>query len=196
MKRIISSDTTRTERVAPGQKKTVNFPVLQAGGVQEVDISEWSFKISGLVEDEVSFNFEEFSALPRVEVLADIHCVTHWTRLDNVWEGVSTSEIKKLCRILPEAKFVTVHAAGDFTTNLPIEEFFFEDALFAFKHDGKELSEEHGWPVRLVVPKLYFWKSAKWVTGVEFMAEDRKGFWEWEGYHNHGDPWKEERWDW
>ena len=133
------------------------------------------------------------TALPKVEVFSDIHCVTTWSRYNNTWEGVSTATIKDLARIKPEAKYVMVQGEGGFTTNLPLEDFFQEDALFALKHDGQPLTAEHGGPVRLVVPRLYFWKSAKWVTGIKFQAENEPGFWERAGYHMHGDPWTEER---
>ncbi|MBN1366568.1 MAG: molybdopterin-dependent oxidoreductase, partial [Dehalococcoidales bacterium] len=135
----------------------------------------------------------EFSALKRVKVIADIHCVTGWSKLNTLWEGPSTSVVKEIVNIKSEARFVIVHAAGNFTTNLPLADFFESDVLLALKYDDKPLSTEHGFPVRLVVPRLYFWKSAKWVTGLEFVSEDRPGFWEAAGYHNHGDPWLEER---
>jgi len=190
---IKSPDMERANRVPPGQRVTEKFPVLQHGGVPRIDAAKWTFKIRGLVEKERKLSYEEFLALPRVTVLSDVHCVTGWSRLDNTWQGVSTQVIKELVKILPEAKFVTVHGAGGFTTNLTLSDFFEPDALFAVKHDGESLTPEHGYPLRLVVPRLYFWKSAKWVEGVEFMARDKKGFWESRGYHNHGDPWKEER---
>lgn len=190
---IKSPDMERANRVPPGQRVTEKFPVLQHGGVPGIDASKWTFRAWGLVEKERKLSYEEFLALPRVTVLSDVHCVTGWSRLDNTWEGVSTQVIKELVKILPEAKFVTVHGAGGFTTNLTLSDFFEPDALFAVKHDGESLTPEHGYPLRLVVPRLYFWKSAKWVEGVEFMARDKKGFWESRGYHNHGDPWKEER---
>jgi DMSO/TMAO reductase YedYZ molybdopterin-dependent catalytic subunit len=132
-------------------------------------------------------------ALPRMKVFSDIHCVTGWSKLNNLWEGVSTSVIKQLVDILPEARFVMVNGAGGFTTNLSLDDFFQPDVLLAINHNGEPLTPEHGYPVRLVVPRLYFWKSAKWVGGVEFIKENKRGFWETYGYHNHGDPWKEER---
>ncbi len=190
---IVSPDTERENRVPPGQHLLERWPVLHHGSVPEIDEKAWKFKLSGLVEREAVFTFEEFMAFPRVDVMSDIHCVTRWSRLNNTWEGVSTSGIKDRVSILPEAKYVMVHGARGFSTNLLLDDFFSEDVLFAVKHDGKDLTAEHGAPVRLVVPRLYFWKSAKWVTGVEFMAENRPGFWESKGYHMHGDPWKEER---
>ena len=126
-------------------------------------------------------------------MLRKMSCVTTWSKLDNLWEGISTSELKQLVNILPEARFVMVHSAGGFNTNLTLSDFFQPDVLFAIKHNGELLTPEHGYPLRLVVPRLYFWKSAKWVVGVEFMEKDKRGFWESQGYHNHGDPWKEER---
>jgi len=190
---IKSPDTERENRVPPGQKLTEKWPALHYGTVPDIDISKWTFTISGLVEKERRLNYQEFMALPGVKVFSDIHCVTGWSKLDNLWEGVSTSQIRRLVRILPEAEFVMVHSAGGFTTNLSLDDFFQPDVLFAVKHNNEPLTPAHGYPLRLVVPRLYFWKSAKWVTGVEFMAEDKRGFWESYGYHNHGDPWKEER---
>jgi DMSO/TMAO reductase YedYZ molybdopterin-dependent catalytic subunit len=190
---IRSLDTERANRVPPHQIVTEKFPVLQYGGVPKIDVSKWTFRIWGLVEKERKLSYEEFRALPEVKVFSDVHCVTGWSKLDNTWEGVSTQVIKGLVRILPEAKFVIVHCNAGFTTNLSLDDFFEPDVLFAVKHDGEPLTPEHGYPLRLVVPRLYFWKSAKWVEGVEFTAKDRKGFWESRGYHNHGDPWQEER---
>jgi DMSO/TMAO reductase YedYZ molybdopterin-dependent catalytic subunit len=193
IKRITSSDTRRPDRLPPGQRLTGKWPVLHYGRVPSIDVKKWTFTISGLVEKERVLGYEESLALPHIEVFSDIHCVTTWSRYDNLWEGVSTGTIKEIIKISPEAKHVLVRSEGGFTTNLPLEDFFQSDALFALKHDGQPLSPEHGGPVRLVVPRLYFWKSAKWVTGIEFMAQDRPGFWERAGYHNHGDPWREER---
>ncbi|MCJ7426335.1 MAG: sulfite oxidase-like oxidoreductase [Dehalococcoidales bacterium] len=190
---IKSPDTEREDRVPPGQKLTEKWPALHYGSVPKIDISKWEFAIFGLVEKERRLSYREFAALPQVKVFSDIHCVTGWSKLDNLWEGVASEQIRELVRILPEAKFVMVHSVGGFTTNLSLNDFFQPDVLFALKHNGEPLTREHGYPLRLVVPRLYFWKSAKWVTGVEFMAEDKRGFWESEGYHNHGDPWKEER---
>ena len=190
---IKSPDTERAERVPPGQKLTERWPALHYGSVPQINVSQWTFRIFGLVEKERQLNYKEFTALPQVKVFSDIHCVTGWSKLDNLWEGVSSDEIRKLVNILPEAKFVMVHGAGGFTTNLHLNDFFQPDVLFALKHNGETISADHGYPLRLVVPRLYFWKSAKWVTGVEFMAKDKRGFWESGGYHNHGDPWKEER---
>jgi len=190
---IRSPDTLRDNRVPPGQRLRTNWPVLHYGSVPKIDLAKWRFRIFGAVDRPVELNFDQFLALPRVQVFSDIHCVTTWSRLDNLWEGVSTRSLRDLVRIDPTAGFAIVHAEIDFTTNLTLDDFFQEDVLFALKHDGESLSAQHGGPVRLVVPRLYFWKSAKWATGVEFTAKDRPGFWESRGYHNHGDPWTEER---
>ncbi len=193
-KKIIKSpDTERANRVPPGQRPTDTWPVLHYGEVPKVDLSKWSFRVFGLVDKEVKLSHREFLRLPRVKVFSDIHCVTTWSRLDNTWEGVSAAELKKLVKVQPKAKFAIVHAEMGFTTNLTLKDFFESDVVFADKHNGKAISSDHGYPVRLVVPRLYFWKSAKWVTGVEFTSDDRPGFWETRGYHNHGDPWTEER---
>jgi DMSO/TMAO reductase YedYZ molybdopterin-dependent catalytic subunit len=193
IKRIVSPDTQRQNRLPPGQRLTEKWPVLHNGKTPTIDVKKWTFTITGLVEKERTLNYEEFAALPHIEVFSDIHCVTTWSRFNNTWEGVSTSTIVEIARIKGEAKYVMVRGEGGFTTNLPLEDFLAEDALFALKHDGKPLTAEHGGPVRLVVPRLYFWKSAKWVTGIEFKDKDEPGYWERGGYHMHGDPWKEER---
>ena len=190
---IICPDTLRQNRVPPGQRLIKNWPVLHYGGVPRISADNWNLRLFGLVEEERNLSYREFLALPRARVLSDVHCVTGWSRLDNQWEGVFTTTLKVVVRIMPEARFAIVHAEGNFTTNLLLEDFFGEDVIFAISHDGIAISPEHGYPVRLVVPRLYFWKSAKWVTGVEFTAEDRPGFWESHGYHNRGDPWREER---
>lgn len=190
---IKSPDTKREDRIPPGQRITENLPVLHYGAVPNIDVSKWTFTISGLVGKERRLVYQEFISIPRVKVFSDVHCVTGWSKLSNLWEGVSSGVLRELVNIIPEAKFVMIHSAGGFTTNLSLDDFFEPDVLFAIKHNGKVLTPGHGYPVRLVVPRLYFWKSAKWVVGVEFIAEDRPGFWESHGYHNRGDPWKEER---
>jgi DMSO/TMAO reductase YedYZ molybdopterin-dependent catalytic subunit len=190
---IHSPDTLRANRVPPGQRLTSKWPVLQHGLVHTLDADAWTLTIRGLVETERTLTFEEFLALPRVRVLSDIHCVTGWSRLDNLWEGVSTKVLRQLVHIDPRAQFVMIYGAGGFSTNLRLDDFLQDDVLLALKHDNEPLSPAHGYPVRLVVPRLYFWKSAKWVQGIEFSAEDRPGFWESYGYHNRGDPWKAER---
>ena len=191
---IISSDTRRENRVPPGQSRTKKWPVLHATDVPQVSQSTWKLDVTGLVETRLSFTWDEFQALPRVKVFSDFHCVTQWSRLGNLWEGVSVAEILKRARPKPEANFV-VATGYDYgwTTNLPLADFASDDALFADIHDGEPIDPDHGGPVRLVVPLLYAWKSAKWVRAIELVAEDQPGYWERNGYHNHGDPWKEER---
>lgn len=191
---IVSSDTLAGNRLPPRQVRTRKWPVLDAFGPPEIDLEEWQFQITGLVESPVSFSWEEFRALPRVRVFADMHCVTRWSRLGNLWEGVSTAEVVSRVSVLPQAHYVLVQAYdGDWTTNMPLEDFLAEDALFADTHDGEPISAEHGGPLRLVIPRLYAWKSAKWVKGIELMARDQPSYWERGGYHMRGDPWKEER---
>jgi DMSO/TMAO reductase YedYZ molybdopterin-dependent catalytic subunit len=180
-------------RVPPGQVLTEKWPVLHYGSVPSVDLKRWCFRIFGLVKAERALTWPQFLALPTITRTADFHCVTGWSRLENHWEGVATQELLKLVEVDPRAKFVMVHGMNNFTANLPLPEFLDDDAMFAYKHDGRDLTPEHGWPLRLIVPKLYAWKSAKWVTGIELIAEDRPSFWEGYGYHMHGDPWKEER---
>jgi DMSO/TMAO reductase YedYZ molybdopterin-dependent catalytic subunit len=193
---IISSDTRRERRLPPHQVRTAagKWPVLDASGPPSIDISKWSFEVTGLVKTPMKWSWQEFQSLPRVKVKADFHCVTKWSRLDNLWEGVSAHEILKRVEVAPEAKFVVAHAYdGDWTTNMPLSDFDSEDVLFADKHDGEPLSLEHGAPLRLIVPKLYAWKSAKWICGIELLAHDEAGYWEELGYHMRGDPWTEER---
>lgn len=190
---ILSPDTIRQNRIPPGQRVTEKWPVLHAGRMPNIDIKAWKFRIFGLVKREVEFDYGKFMALPMVKVYSDIHCVTGWSKLDNHWEGVSVNTLRDLADVDPKAGYAIIHAASDFTTNLSLNDFFQPDILFAIKHNDETLTSKHGYPVRLVVPRLYFWKSAKWVTGVEFTAQDEPGFWESRGYHNHGDPWKEER---
>lgn len=191
---IISPDTRRVNRIPPGQTRTRKWPVLDAHGAPSIDRAKWKLEVSGLVESPLSLNWEEFSRLPRVKVFSDFHCVTTWSRLGNLWEGVSTQELLSRVQPKPEAKFVVAHGYDyGWTTNLPLDEFLSEDALLADTHDGEPISAEHGGPVRLIVPKLYAWKSAKWMGGIELVAEDRAGYWEQGGYHMHGDPWTEER---
>ncbi|HJR00022.1 MAG TPA: sulfite oxidase-like oxidoreductase [Methylomirabilota bacterium] len=180
-------------RTPPGQVLTRKWPVLTYGLTPRFDPRKWSFRCWGLVEEEVSFTWEEFQALPRTEVTCDIHCVTHWSRLDNRFEGVSIREIMRRARVKPEARYVLIHADPDYTTNLPLEDLVADDVLLALKHDGQDLTPDHGGPLRLVVPKLYFWKSAKWLRGFEFLEVNPPGFWELNGYHMHADPWAEER---
>ncbi len=181
------------DRVPPGQFLTEKFPVLTYGPITPVDLRTWRLRLWGAVENEREFTWDEFTALPTIRVEADIHCVTRWTKLDAVWEGVAFREVASRARPTAGAMFVMQHAYGDYTTNLPLDELMDDDVVLAYRYGGEPLAAEHGGPMRLVVPKLYFWKSAKWLRGLEFRSEDQPGFWEIYGYHNHGDPWIEER---
>lgn len=180
-------------RVPPGQVVTQKWPVLHYGGVPKVELQTWDFRLFGLVEQPVKLTWEEFRRLPRATVHCDIHCVTRWSRLENTFEGVAVKDLLDRAQVKAEANFVLIHAEKGFTTNLPLADLLQSNVLLADTHDGQPLAPEHGWPLRLVVPHLYFWKSAKWVRGFELLATDRPGFWEQYGYHMRGDPWKEER---
>jgi DMSO/TMAO reductase YedYZ molybdopterin-dependent catalytic subunit len=180
-------------RLPPGQVLTVKWPVLTYGEAPRADLQTWTFRCYGLVEEEVSWTWKEFLELPRVVVTSDIHCVTRWSRYDNRWEGVAVREILRRVRVKPEAFAVMAHTQEGYTTNIPLADLGAEDALLAIQHDGRDLPMEHGGPCRLVVPKLYFWKSAKWIRSFEFLDVNAPGFWEVNGYHLHADPWKEER---
>lgn len=192
---IVSPDTQRENRVPPGQSETLKWPVLDAFGPPRINTAEWKLSLSGLVNQPIDFTWEQFCELPRVKVFADFHCVTRWSRLSNVWEGVSVRELmERAGGAKAEARYVVAYGYdGGWTTNLPFSEFLVDDALVATHHDGEPLTLEHGAPARLIVPRLYAWKSAKWLGGLEFLPEDRAGFWERNGYHMHGDPWDEER---
>ncbi|HZU11400.1 MAG TPA: sulfite oxidase-like oxidoreductase [Chloroflexota bacterium] len=180
-------------RLPPGQALTERWPVLSATPPPRFDKDRWRFRVHGLVDHARTLTYDEFVDLPHVEVRSDIHCVTRWSRLDNVWEGVAFRTIAELVQPRPEARFVLVRCMVPYSSNLPLEECLRDDVLFAHSHDGRPLLPEHGWPLRLVVPQRYFWKSAKWVNEVLFMDKDQLGFWEKLGYHNVGDPWKEQR---
>ena len=191
---IVSPDTHRSERIPPGQSRTRKWPVLQWGPIPEISKDEWRFEVKGLVEQPLSFSWEDYRALPRVKVFSDFHCVTRWSRLGNIWEGVSVQELMTRAGVKPEAKFViALGYDGGWTTNMPLADFSQPDVLLADIHDGEPISVDHGGPVRLVVPQLYAWKSAKWCQALTFLDHDEPGLWEQQGYHNHGDPWTEER---
>ncbi|WP_420832273.1 sulfite oxidase-like oxidoreductase [Paenibacillus humicola] len=188
--------STIQERVPPGQRVTEGFPVLHHGSVPYYnDMGKWDLRIFGLVEEEVQISYKEFMALPKREFRNDIHCVTTWSKLDNVWEGVAVSELMKRVKLKDGANYVMLHAEHGWTTNLPLADFMLDTSFLAMRHNGQLLTPEHGYPVRMVVPHLYFWKSAKWLRGIEFMAADKPGFWEQNGYSMYGDPWLEQRYD-
>jgi DMSO/TMAO reductase YedYZ molybdopterin-dependent catalytic subunit len=180
-------------RLPPGQYLTDKWPVLHAGGVPHTDLAMWDFKVFGEVEEPLTLTYEELQALPRTEITVDIHCVTRWSRFDTSFEGVHWRELAKLVRPKPSARFVLAHAEQGFTSNVPIAALEDEHALIAWAADGKPLEPDHGWPLRLVVPSRYFWKSAKWLRSLELLSADQPGFWERYGYHNDADYWKEER---
>ena len=179
-------------RVPPGQFLSNKFPVLTYGSTPKVDLDTWKFRVFGLVEQEVELTWDQFTKLTWTTVTADFHCVTQWSSLDNTWEGVTFPALMTLAQPKPEAKFVMAHCFGGYTTNLPLE-VAMEEGLLAHKQDGEPLGEGHGWPLRLIIPSRYGWKSAKWLNGIELIAEDAPGFWEQRGYNNNADPWKEER---
>jgi DMSO/TMAO reductase YedYZ molybdopterin-dependent catalytic subunit len=180
-------------RLPPGQYLTPKWPVLHAGSVPTTDLATWTLRVFGEVEQEVELSWEEFNELPRAMTIQDIHCVTRWSRFDARFEGVHWRELARLCGPLPSARFAIAHAEHDFTANVPLASLEDADALLATHADGEPLTPEHGWPLRLVVPGKYFWKSAKWLRGIELSAGDRPGFWERYGYHNDADPWEEQR---
>ena len=195
---IVSPDARRVDRIPPGQSRTRKWPILDASGPPPIDVNTWRFQISGLTVRRGEWTWTELLALPRVRVFADFHCVTRWSRLGNLWEGVSTRElVRQVGGVMPEAHYVLVRGFDrGWTTNLPLEHFLAEDSLVAVLHDGEPVSLEHGGPARLILPRLYAWKSARWVAGVEFVEKDWPGFWEANGYHMRGDPWREERHSW
>ncbi len=180
-------------RVPPGQSVARGWPALHHGDVPRARLVNWTFRVWGLVERPQRWSYEEFLGLGQGRVECDVHCVTRWSKLDNVFEGVPFRAVAAAARPTPDAQFVMVHADREYTTNVPLADLDRDTVLFAHRHDGKELEAEHGGPLRLVVPHLYFWKSAKWVRGLEFLAHDAPGFWEGFGYHNRGDQWLEER---
>ena len=202
---IISPDTQRgggdpAVRTPPGQVLTKKWPVLHFGEIPQIDPKTWELRVWGLCDNPYTLNWEEFLALPQVDIQCDIHCVTRWSRLDNVFTGVATNRLIEMAQPRPEATFIIQHGKSDpgkdWTTNISREEFTQKDCLLSYLHDGEPLAAEHGSPVRAVVPKLYFWKGAKWICGLELTDTDRPGFWEVNGYHMHGDPWREERFAW
>jgi DMSO/TMAO reductase YedYZ molybdopterin-dependent catalytic subunit len=183
----------RKDRLPPGQRSVEDFPVFQSGDIPEVNEKKWTFIASGLIEKPLKVTYKEFLSLPSRDLTADFHCVTGWSKLALRWKGILFKTIASMTKPFKEAKFVEIIAQEGYTTNLPLSVLMDDDVIFAFGLDGKPLTREHGFPLRLVVPKRYAYKSAKWVTGVRFLNEDRPGFWEKRGYSNSADPWKEER---
>jgi DMSO/TMAO reductase YedYZ molybdopterin-dependent catalytic subunit len=199
--RIISPDTQRgspKDRTPPGQTLTSKWPVLHYGDVPKVDpdSASWRLKVFGAVEDEYELTYAQIREMPAVEVVCDMHCVTHWSRLDNTFTGVSIRALIERAKPTAGAAYVMCHGENGFTTNVPLKEFIADDCILAYQWDGKDLTPDHGWPLRGLVPRLYLWKSAKWIRGIELRKSDAPGFWEQNGYHMHGDPWREERFGW
>jgi DMSO/TMAO reductase YedYZ molybdopterin-dependent catalytic subunit len=192
MKKILTPGDI-ANRVPPGQTLTDKFPVLSYGPTPRFNSEKWDFRVVGLIAAPLYFNYQQFRELPQSKLVADFHCVTTWSRLDNAWEGVAVRDLMAMVKLAPSVAHVVIHCDGGYTTNLPLDAFLDDDVVLAHRHDGRDLEPDHGWPLRLVVPKLYAWKSAKWVRAIEFTDQDRRGFWEVRGYHNHADPWKEER---
>ncbi len=181
-------------QLPPGQVLTRRLPVLHYGPTPSCqEMSQWNLRVFGLVEEEKSFSYPEILAMPGTEIVTDIHCVTRWSILGTTWEGVLFRDFLDHIDLKPEAKFVIAHCEYEFSANLPLEVMLDDDVLLAYRYDGKPLEPDHGYPLRTVVPKKYFWKSAKWLRGLEFVTEDRLGFWERAGYHNEADPWREQR---
>ncbi len=180
-------------RLPPGQYLTEKWPVLHAGSIPDTDLATWDFKVWGEVEEPITLDWEQLDALPAHEVTADIHCVTRWSRFDASFKGVHWRELARLAKPLPSAHFAIAHAEQGFTANVPLAFLEDEGSLLCTEADGEPLTPEHGWPLRLVLPQKYFWKSAKWLRGIELVPTDRPGFWERYGYHNDADYWNEER---
>jgi DMSO/TMAO reductase YedYZ molybdopterin-dependent catalytic subunit len=186
-------DPAMADRIPPGQYRTEKFPVLHYGSVPNTDLAKWDFKVFGQVDAPFTLTWEQFKTLPRKTVQTDIHCVTRWSKLDTVWEGVAIQEILRLAQVRPAATHVLAHSEQGYTANVPLSVLDDDDVLLTDTFDGQPLEKEHGWPLRLFIPKRYFWKSAKWIRGLEFLDHDQLGFWERYGYHNDADPWQEER---
>jgi DMSO/TMAO reductase YedYZ molybdopterin-dependent catalytic subunit len=195
--RFLTGKTARPEeqRLPPGQHLTRDWPTLDLGLTPEISHQRWQLDVYGAVENPVFWSFAEFLARAQTPITSDIHCVTTWSRYDNQWVGLPTRDLLAACQPREDARFVVLHSYDGYTTNLPLEDFAAEDALLAHSWSGKPLTSEHGGPVRLVVPHLYFWKSAKWLQAIEFLQADAPGYWEVRGYHNRGDPWREQRYD-
>jgi DMSO/TMAO reductase YedYZ molybdopterin-dependent catalytic subunit len=188
-----TADPAIADRIPPGQYRTEKFPVLHYGSVPHVDLSTWDLKVYGEVDAPFTLTWEQFKELPRKQVHTDIHCVTRWSKLDTTWEGVAIQTILELAQVRPSATHVVSHAEQGYTANVPLSVLDDEDVLLADTFDGQPLEPEHGFPLRLLIPKKYFWKSSKWIRGLEFLDHDQLGFWERYGYNNDADPWKEER---
>jgi len=180
-------------RLPPGQSLTLKWPVLHYGSVPRFDPATWDFRVYGLVQNPIRLSWEEFNKLPKIETQSDFHCVTRWSRFDNRWSGVSVRELLNRAQPKPEAAYMLVHAEQGYTANVRLADLLHDNVLLATHHDGEPLPLDHGYPLRLIVPQLYAWKSVKWVRGFELLDHDQAGFWEQNGYNMYGDPWKEQR---
>ncbi len=192
-RRALERQMKEAGRLPPGQSLTLKWPVLYYGSVPQFDPATWNFRVFGLVETPLKLSWKEFNSLPKVQTKSDFHCVTRWSRFDNTWDGVSFREILRRVQPKPEAAYVLVHAEQGYTANIPLADLDRDEVLLATHHDGEPLSPDHGYPLRLIVPHLYAWKSVKWLRGLEFRDHDQAGFWEQNGYHMRGDPWQEQR---
>jgi DMSO/TMAO reductase YedYZ molybdopterin-dependent catalytic subunit len=184
-----------TNRLPPGQRLVEKWPVLDLGVQPDIPRDKWIFTVDGLVANPIRWKWDDFMSQPQVSLTSDIHCVTGWSRYDNAWTGVHIAHLLELSSPDPAARHCLIYCSDGYTTNVRLDRLADEDVLLAHSWEGAHLTKEHGGPVRIVIPKWYFWKSAKWIRRIEFMADDEKGFWEDRGYHNDGDPWKEERYD-
>jgi DMSO/TMAO reductase YedYZ molybdopterin-dependent catalytic subunit len=192
----LRADTVRLKqegRLPPGQSVTHDFPILHVGQTPVFNQARWDLRVFGLVEKEMRWTWAEFTALPTITQTCDIHCVTTWSKFDTVWEGVRFKDFIQLFGVKPNARHVIAHCEGGYTTNVPMDVMLDDDVMLAYKFNGEPLEADHGYPLRTLVPKRYFWKSAKWLRALEFSAVDKPGYWENAGYHNEGDPFKEER---
>ncbi|OYQ27244.1 sulfite oxidase-like oxidoreductase [Sandarakinorhabdus cyanobacteriorum] len=187
------ADPAHESRLPPGQRLVTNWPVLDLGIKPDISKAEWRLTVDGAVTNPLVWDWAAYQAQPQVEDVSDIHCVTQWSRFDNRWNGVATSHLLSVAQPLPGANVVVLHGADGYTTNVTLERFAGDDCLIAHAHDGLPLSRDHGGPVRAIIPRWYFWKSAKWLVRIEVLAVDKPGFWEVRGYHNDGDPWTEQR---
>jgi DMSO/TMAO reductase YedYZ molybdopterin-dependent catalytic subunit len=190
---LYTSQENLSQRIPPGQKLTEKFPVLTYGDIPDIQTKDWTFTIEGLVKVKTIYNWNEMMSIEQIALTKDFHCVTQWSRLDNIWEGIKVKDLINKAGLLPNGKFALIYCYGGYTTNLPTKVLLDEDVLLAHKHDGNALLPEHGGPIRLIVPKLYAWKSAKWIKGIKLIETEELGFWENLGYHSYGDPWKEQR---
>ena len=199
--RIVSPDALRggpKDRTPPAQVLTQKWPVLHYGSVPKVNPRDpsWRLRIFGLVDESYELTYDEIRASPAIDVVCDMHCVTHWSLLDNTFTGIPTKSIIDRAKPKPNARFVMCHSEAGFTVNVPLKEFVTDDCILAYQWQGEDITPDHGWPLRGLVPRLYLWKSAKWIRGIELRASDAPGFWEQNGYHMHGDPWEEQRFGW